>query len=240
MNVASRMESNGVKGRIQLSQATAGTLIAAGKSHWLIPREDLIIAKGKGQLQTYFLTDRTSRSSRHGSSVVDSESSRGDQEETMLMIEKSGGDNVEHQKRHMKALRLIDWNVEVLSKLLQQIIVRREMGSNMGQRVAKAERRASGMVKNAAMGQIQEVISLPAFDEKFHSLEEKDKTAVELPEHVSGQLNNFVKHIASMYRNNACTLKTPFQWLSVSVNHVLLPHFFLLSYFLSFIVVHSP
>jgi class 3 adenylate cyclase len=49
VNTASRMESNGVAGKIQVSQATADILIAAGKEHWVIKREDLIIAKGKGK-----------------------------------------------------------------------------------------------------------------------------------------------------------------------------------------------
>jgi class 3 adenylate cyclase len=52
---ASRMESNGVKGRIHVSQATADALIAKGKASWLTEREDKIIAKGKGEMTTYFV-----------------------------------------------------------------------------------------------------------------------------------------------------------------------------------------
>jgi DNA-binding NarL/FixJ family response regulator len=43
------MESTGIKDRIQISQETADELIAAGKVHWLTPREDKVIAKGKGE-----------------------------------------------------------------------------------------------------------------------------------------------------------------------------------------------
>jgi hypothetical protein len=49
------MESNGVKGRIHCSEATATALIAKGKESWLTPREDKIVAKGKGEMQTYFV-----------------------------------------------------------------------------------------------------------------------------------------------------------------------------------------
>ena len=49
------MESTGVESRIQLSQQAANALIAQGKQHWLVPREDKIVAKGKGLLDTYFL-----------------------------------------------------------------------------------------------------------------------------------------------------------------------------------------
>lgn len=50
VNTASRMESHGMKGRIQCSQATADLLIKAGKQHWLVAREDPVEAKGKGKL----------------------------------------------------------------------------------------------------------------------------------------------------------------------------------------------
>jgi len=40
MNTASRMESNGKPGSIQVSDTTAALLRAAGKSHWLKERED--------------------------------------------------------------------------------------------------------------------------------------------------------------------------------------------------------
>jgi class 3 adenylate cyclase len=56
VNTASRMESNGVRGRIHVSQATADALTKQGKEHWLTPREDMIVAKGKGEMQTYFVS----------------------------------------------------------------------------------------------------------------------------------------------------------------------------------------
>jgi hypothetical protein len=55
MNTASRMESNGVRGRIHVSQATADEVTAKGKGHWITAREDKIVAKGKGEMQTYFV-----------------------------------------------------------------------------------------------------------------------------------------------------------------------------------------
>lgn len=58
MNTASRMESNGVKGRIHISQETADELAAKGKGAWVTPREDKVVAKGKGELQTYWVSPR--------------------------------------------------------------------------------------------------------------------------------------------------------------------------------------
>ena len=55
VNTAARMESNGTPGRIHCSFATADLLKEAGKEHWLTPREDVVHAKGKGAMQTYWV-----------------------------------------------------------------------------------------------------------------------------------------------------------------------------------------
>lgn len=52
------MESTGTKGRIQVSDSTAKNLKAAGKSHWIQERLDRIVAKGKGELRTFWLEPR--------------------------------------------------------------------------------------------------------------------------------------------------------------------------------------
>ena len=52
VNTASRMESNGVKGTIHVSASTAALLPAK----WLTEREDKIVAKGKGEMTTYFVS----------------------------------------------------------------------------------------------------------------------------------------------------------------------------------------
>ena len=50
------MESNGFPGRIHISGATAEELNRHGKGNWYTPRPDKIQAKGKGEMQTYFVT----------------------------------------------------------------------------------------------------------------------------------------------------------------------------------------
>jgi Adenylate and Guanylate cyclase catalytic domain/3'5'-cyclic nucleotide phosphodiesterase len=54
MNTASRMESNGIPGKIHISMTTATLLEKAGKAHWITPREEVVFMKGKGNQQTYF------------------------------------------------------------------------------------------------------------------------------------------------------------------------------------------
>jgi hypothetical protein len=54
VNTAARMEHHGEVHRIQVSPSTAESLRADGKAHWLTPRVDLVHAKGKGAMQTYW------------------------------------------------------------------------------------------------------------------------------------------------------------------------------------------
>lgn len=54
VNIASRMESHGLAGKIQLSDATYQLL----KDNFLFEKRDKIKVKGKGEMTTYFLLDR--------------------------------------------------------------------------------------------------------------------------------------------------------------------------------------
>jgi 3'5'-cyclic nucleotide phosphodiesterase/Adenylate and Guanylate cyclase catalytic domain len=76
VNTAARMETTGAPNKIHLSQQTANLLIAAGKSRWVKARDELVTAKGKGQLQTYWLSFKPPASS---SGSVTSGSGKGHQ-----------------------------------------------------------------------------------------------------------------------------------------------------------------
>ena len=71
VNTASRMESNGIRGRIHCSQATADKLIEADKGRWLTRRNTRIEAKGKGRMQTYWIHPKASRSSNGSSTDIE-------------------------------------------------------------------------------------------------------------------------------------------------------------------------
>jgi Adenylate and Guanylate cyclase catalytic domain len=62
VNSASRMESTGEKKCFQISSTTVELLREAGKGHWLLPREDLVEAKGKGHMKTFCLNCDRGRS----------------------------------------------------------------------------------------------------------------------------------------------------------------------------------
>lgn len=53
MNTAARIESTGQKNRVHVSKETAEILKQAGKTAWLTPREDKVIAKGKSEVSLY-------------------------------------------------------------------------------------------------------------------------------------------------------------------------------------------
>lgn len=55
VNTAARMESSGMRDRIQVSESTARLLQDAGEGEWLTPRSDPVVVKGKGTLSLYWL-----------------------------------------------------------------------------------------------------------------------------------------------------------------------------------------
>ena len=59
INTASRMESTGEAGKIQLSEETAELLRMDNMEKWLTKRDKKITAKGKGELQTYWAEKNT-------------------------------------------------------------------------------------------------------------------------------------------------------------------------------------
>jgi len=144
MNTCSRIESSGATGRIQVSEATAELLRKGGKGHWVKPREHLVNAKGKGPMQTYWATPKDQAASTHQDSHT-------------------GEDSEIEQRRH----RLIDWNVEMLSRLIKQIVAR--------QRATKPDDiRASGQIhlnvdalvnpEQRPLDEVKEIIKLPDYD----------------------------------------------------------------------------
>jgi Adenylate and Guanylate cyclase catalytic domain len=199
MNTASRMESTGKKSRIHLSQETADLLIAAGKSMWVTARDDKVVAKGKGELQTYWLelTDKFETGSTGSGAHEVAESRMLDDSERVsaTIAEKTGIDPG-------KTERLIDWNVEVLLRLLKQVVARRKHQGRETMGVAGTE---DLMLKPArgqtVLDEVKEIITLPQFDSSSANIE-GDCDYIEINPRVPEQLHDYVWNIGSMYRNN--------------------------------------
>ncbi|KAG7359291.1 adenylate and guanylate cyclase catalytic domain containing protein [Nitzschia inconspicua] len=61
VNTASRMESSSKPNRIQASQKTAELIVEGRRGHWLTARKDLVNAKGKGLLHTFWVNPKVSK-----------------------------------------------------------------------------------------------------------------------------------------------------------------------------------
>jgi hypothetical protein len=112
------MEQSGVKGKIHLSQETVDLLIAAGKTQWITPRQDTVVAKGKGELRTYWLTIGSS----DAGTVVSGSDTGSNREMDDMSIASVSQEKVKvSQAVVSKTTRLIEWNCEVLIRLLKQV-----------------------------------------------------------------------------------------------------------------------
>uniref|UniRef100_A0A7S2Y9H8 PDEase domain-containing protein n=1 Tax=Entomoneis paludosa TaxID=265537 RepID=A0A7S2Y9H8_9STRA len=96
-------------------------------------------------------------------------------------------------------MRLVMWNVDVLSKSLIQIIARRKATGVVADSVEtmrRAETRLSG--HKLAMNEVEEIVQLPAFSGSKATSTEN----IKLPEAASQQLSSYVQALAAMYNSN--------------------------------------
>jgi len=115
MNTASRIESSGAAHRIHCSAETAEFLEQAGKGHWLTSRPEPILAKGKGKMDTFWISTnvgQTDASSRGTSSGDHTESTSSEQHPSLVLDEKQE--------------RLVNWNVETLLRALAEIMASKD------------------------------------------------------------------------------------------------------------------
>ncbi len=173
------MESTGETDKIQVSQKTADLLIAAGKQSWLTPREEFVSAKGKGQLQTYWLERRhRNKSAKSITSFSDISSDLGD-----WLPSRRAGTVISP-----KILRLIDWNVSILQALLEDIVAHR-----CSRLVDLSEKKMAEPIKNIR-DEVVEAISMPAYSSAAVG---NDNVTID-PKAVR-QLRDYVTRIASFY-----------------------------------------
>lgn len=204
MNTTARIESTGAKNKIHISQETADLLTGAGKGHWVRPREDKVVAKGKGELTTFWLELKgdAAKSSRSGSSEG-SESLALDEAPAAATAPVSGGQEGTSQALPERYLRLVNWNAEILARMLKQVVARREAmhvkpDPTEKIRDIETEQLQSGSL---VLEEVKEIIVLPKFkagDAK--SVIDPDK--VKLGDAITSQLQAYLQAIAAMYRNN--------------------------------------
>jgi hypothetical protein len=188
VNTAARMESTGFRNKIQVSHATANQLIATGKDHWLTKRNDGVLAKGKGVLETHWLVPKPYKGTH---SANQSNETHGDVEMEKA-LEESAVDINKHN-------RLVDWMTELLLERIKKIVVRHNATG------AKREYPSTVVFVpkegKTSLDEVAEVIKLPKFSVKA-AAREQDYHKVEIDPLVVEQLRELVAIIAASYRDN--------------------------------------
>lgn len=185
MNTASRMESTGVRNKIQCSNETADLLAASGHHKWVTPREDAVSVRGKGVLKTYWIKVLSDGSRTSSGSTADTKDTMG------FVLQSSHSE---------KIMRLVNWNTEVLAGLLKKIVARREAIGKQHKHISQQ------MMDNFSKGsvpldEVVEVLPLPAFNASAIR-KQVDAQSITLDEKVTEELYLFVKEVASFYRKN--------------------------------------
>ena len=203
MNTCARIESSGKAGHIQCSKETAELIEKGGKGGWLDKRADTVAVKGKqGRLQAYWVAVPRERTESVNSVASDDN----------LVASAVYGPKLPGLPE--KAYRLIDWNVEMLLRIMKQMAALRAAKKNVS--FASSATKATKMSLSSGkllpsmfdldlgktpLEEVREIISLPEFDEKA-ARQQKDPDEVEIPQDVVEQLHLLVSKIACMYNNN--------------------------------------
>ena len=190
VNTAARMESTGEARRIHISAETAKLLEDRGKGHWLKSRETSVVAKGKGQLQTYWVTAKAGDNSSKSGSQDGMSTDLGSE----FMVARN---SFAKSKLDLKNQRIVDWNTELLLKLLKQVVARRRSTKQEGKPLPPTGiKRSQGAT---VMDEVTEIVKLPKFKASKNPV---SPDSIELGDEVEDQLEDFVANVALMYRNN--------------------------------------
>ena len=226
VNTAARMESTGERDKIQCSASTMEELRAAGKEHWVSPRDKLVHAKGKGDMQTYWIstTSASPGSRRVSGDSLDTGMSGDSNAPSRDNSGIWGADDEipEEVTQRIRHQRLIDHNVHLMAQHLKQIIARRKVLGIVGKlpEVTPPEIHPPSTEVTTVMEECTEVIHMPNFDESAFSAH-VDPNSIELDKKVLGQLKRYVTVIAAMYRNNSFHNWEHASHVTMSVNKLL-------------------
>ena len=225
MNVCSRIETTGKPNKIHISQETANCLKEAGKEHWFTLREDKVVAKGKGELTTFWLGVKgdNSKSTHSGSSegrdpACDLKEGCG-KNTSIFESPVTFGENGDHavsqeiridqKEQREKSTRLVQWMVVIFTRTLREIVARRDAQDTKtadATRDLRACERDMNMLTTMTgvtcmVDEVSDIISLPTFD-AVAAGKQKDPKDVVLGDLVMKQLYAYVTILAEKYQPN--------------------------------------
>jgi hypothetical protein len=172
-----------------VSEATANLLSGAGKEHWVTRREDIVVAKGKGAIVTYWLATKPKR----GTSVSSGQSSSNALSDSSL--EKALPKEILLTKHE----RLINWSTDLLLGYVRTIAA-----TNEAMAVSRDPPEMliySPPDGKTCLDEVMEVIKLPKFDAAEACLTPMDLDS-EISPVVAQQLRDVVTTIANTYLDN--------------------------------------
>ena len=190
-------------------------LTADGNGEWVKPREDKLQAKGKRDLQTYWimpekLPQNSIALSTKSSSNHDSTGKNRDAIEWMTRNHnyEEHDDELSDEERksslvdQKKIDRLVDFNSELLLGLLKKVIAKNN-ARKKSRRTREQDHAIRSLELNSReskshLDEVAEILELARFDHAAY--EEEDD--VEVPPAVATQLRTYCDTIASLYRNN--------------------------------------
>lgn len=176
--------STGVPGKIQATQATATLLIEAGKEHWVRLREDNVHAKGKGVLQTYWITPHTKKDASNTSS----EAAKGSNHNADAVVIKATDTATKNLLRHESH---IDWIVEMLQEWIRNIIAHRQARNIERQPIIMPKRQQDRI----ALDELVEVINLPDFDSTAAGI--PNPSTIQINENIRGLLREYISIVST-------------------------------------------
>lgn len=220
VNTAARMESTGEGGQIHLSDSTAKLLKEAGKSDWLTQRENQVMAKGKGNMTTFWLhVDESNTDLSFNASSAFLSMDEDDEGETpspaptastfgagqgfIDAVNNSSQALAAAQITNAKVERLVSWNVDLLHRLLKQIVARRQILTRRDpKRKADADESIYAYTarEDTLLEEVKESIDMPSESLGQEAIEHA-KT-IHLHPSVYPQLQDYVRTVASMYNNH--------------------------------------
>eukprot|EP00980_Cylindrotheca_fusiformis_P010899 scaffold2482_cov116-Cylindrotheca_fusiformis.AAC.9 len=202
MNTTARMESSGERSRIQISQATADLLTEAGLARWLIPRSSKIFVKGKGEMQTYWVTKTNKIQSKAADLKTEMLTlDEGAETEESSETGEEGDKNPLGIDGMSRIERLVEWNVEILTSLLKQVVGCQGGVVSEIQTLSSIEK-SIGICGKTVLEEFTPTIPLKRFDTE--ELERRQSTrASDMGVEAKSQLRNYISTIASMYPDNA-------------------------------------
>jgi Adenylate and Guanylate cyclase catalytic domain len=203
-NTTARIESTGEGNRIHLSQDTADHLVAANKGHWIKAREDMVSAKGKGLMATFWLNTKFKTGTASSSGGVSSErhtidfgsasAADGDHlsENTSKVDRRAQEAKISAVNSRME--RLVNWNVDVMLRVIKLIVARRASCPSGGDVInARAlNSLTANHGKRTVIDEVQEIIHLPEFD-AMAAQNQPAPDSIKLSGEVMSQLRKYVQ-----------------------------------------------